>query len=274
MQVLRAMFQTSYTGLKPLHSNTSYQGGFCQFWYLPVEDCAVFPRINPATQALAGEPALKAGKAWFGPIAVPRNTLGFEETPERTRAGIYYKTKVEGLHAGDSETSRVNLENMPYHRYLVVGKMRAGGMYLLVGTTDSPLTFDAAYKSGNGPADTAQSSLAFTTEHISKAYILPGFTADTFAPVDGGAIEGATDMNKKEIIPFENQAVIQIPWTPERAAKFGTFPLVEVYTQEPGEEPQLVAPGGGQILVDFPPPAFTELTVRLGGSPSGFIVIS
>ena len=267
------MFQTSYTGLKPLHTNPTYRGGFCRFWYIPKEKVAVFPRINPATQSLAGEPALKPGAAWFGPIEVPRETLGFEEMGRRTKAGIYYDTKVEGIHPGDSETSRVNLDNMAYHKYLIVGKVRAGGFYMLVGTPSSPLTFNTEYKSGNGPADTAQSSIAFTTSHISKAFILPGFTGDTFSPVDGGAIGGGPNMDKKEIIHFAQQGSIYIPWTAERLAKFGSFPLVEVYTQEPGEEPQLVAPGGGQITVDYPPPAFTEMVVRLGGSPTGFIVL-
>jgi hypothetical protein len=269
------MFQTSYTGITALHNNQSYQGGFCHFYYVPVEGVGVFPRINPATQQLAGEPALKPGYTWYGPIAVPRNTLGFEETPKRIKAGIYYESKVDGIHPGDSELSRINMGNMAYHKYIVVGKMRAGGFYLLVGTTNSPLEFNPGYKSGNGPGEIAQSAISFKTEHKNKAYILPGFTADSFAPVDGGTIDiPISGMNTKEIIPFVDQGTIGIPWTPLRANKFGSFPIVEVYTQEPGEVPQLVAPGGGQIIVDAPPPAFTEMTVRLPGAPTGFVVIS
>jgi hypothetical protein len=268
------MFQTSYTGIKPLQRVFTYVGGFCQFWYIPIEDIAVFPRINAATQMLVSEPSLRQGAAWFGPIEVPRDKLGYEETQKRTKAGPYYETKMEGVHIGDSPESRVNLENMPYHRYLIVGKIRAGGFYNLIGTVDNPCKFNQVFKSGNGPAETAQTAISFNLEHISKAYILPSFAADTISPdiIDGSGGGGTNTMNNKEIIPFNGQPVINIPWTPARQNNFGNFPIVEVWLQEPGEKPFLNI--GGSIETDAPPPAFSELNVRLGGSPSGFIVIS
>lgn len=270
------MFQNSYTGIKPLQRNQTYRGGFCKFWYIPVESINVFPRINPSNQQLIGEPSLVPGAAWFGPIEVPRSKLGFTESFKKVKAGPYYETKLEGIHIGDSPESRVNLENMPYHKYLVVGKVRAGGFYNLFGTTDSPCSFTPDYSSGKGPADTALTQFSFSTEHISKAYILPSFGAASQPPIDGGTNNGGNNnvgcMSQKEIIPFVNQATINIPWTPDRLAKFSTFPIVEVWIQEPGQQPYLNI--GGSIEVDAPPPQFTELSVKLGGSPSGFIVIT
>ena len=267
------MFQTAYTGIVPLQRNTTYDGGFCRFWYIPVEYIETFPRINAANQQLLAEPSLKAGKNWFGPVKVPREKIGYTEELKRQAAGHYYETKLEGIHIGDSPESRVNLENMPYHRYLVVAKVRAGGYYHLIGTTDSPLTFNPVFKTGNGPADTAQTIFQFITEHISKAYILPSFSEDdALEPGGGGGGGETTTMNQKEVITFEDVASVSIPWTPTRSGKFGVFPEIEVYTQEPGEDPKKLI--GGDIVADQPPPAFTELTINMGGSASGFIVLS
>lgn len=268
------MYQTSYTGIVPLQRNYVYDGGFCLFWYIPVEDIDTFPRVSSLSQQLVDEPTLKAGKSWFGPIRVPRDKIGYGEELKRTVAGHYYETKVEGIHIGDTPDSRVNLENMPFHRYLVIGKVRAGGYYHIIGTDNSPCIFNTAFKSGNGPADTSQTAIQFVVDIINKALILPSFNADAIGPgVGGGGGGGDSDMaNQKEIIPFDEQATIAIPWTDTRRGRFGSFPEIEVYIQEEGEVP--IKSMGGSIEADQPPPAFTELTVKLGGNPSGFIVIS
>lgn len=267
------MFQSEFTGLKPLQRNTSYIGGFCRFWYIPVEKIATFPRINATNQQLIAEPTLVAGASWFGPIVVPKNEFGYSEDFDRTKAGPYYKYKVEGLHIGDSPESRVNLENMPYHDYLVVGKQRAGGMYLLLGTDQSPLKFDPGYSSGKGPAETAKTKLGFSTDHISKAYILPSFLSDQLAPADGSNGNGGngTMANQKEIIPFNNVAQVNIPWTNTRNGKFGQMPLIEVWINDGINDPYLF--NGGTFEVDQDPPAMTSLTVKFGQPCTGFIVI-
>lgn len=255
-------------------------GGFCKWWYIPWEDVATFPRINAATQYLSGEPALKVGKSWFGPIEVPRDKFGYAESPKRTKAGPFYEIRVEGVHIGDSPESRVNLENMAYHRYLIVGKVRAGGFYKLFGSKDSWLKFDPDYRSGNGPIDTAQTLLSFYTDHISKAYVMPAFAGNVLAP--GGEEEepgggdpgggGDTTMNQKEIIPFGAGVPTNIVWTPTRQNKFGSFPLIEVWLQDdPLEKPYLHF--GGAVEVDAPPPATTEFFIKPGGNVPGFIII-
>ena len=257
-----------------LHLNKTFKGGFCQFFYIPVEDVEVFPRINGATQILIDEPLLKTGKSWKGPIKVPRDKLGFLETMKTSKAGPWYEIKATGLHTGDSVDSRINLENMPYHRYLVVGKVRFGGFYIILNDSlESWCRFLADFNSGNGPGQAAGTQFSFVTEQITKALILPSFAADTAAAGNGGGGGGGNDsMNQKEIIPFEDSPSISIPWTPTRQGKFGNFPIIEVYLQEDGDVPRLLI--GGNIEADNPPPAFTELTVNIGGNPSGFIVLS
>lgn len=247
-------------------------GGFCKFWYIPVEDIAVFPRVSASSQKLVDEPLLVNGAGWFGPIEVPRDKLGFSELMQSSKAGPSYTTKLEGLHVGDSAESRVNLENMPYHRYVVVGKVRAGGFCIIIGTPRSWCNFLPEYKSGNSTTETAGTSFSFITNHISKPYILPAFLADTISSgigVEGSG--GASTMNKSETIFFENQGMVNIPWTATRQEKFGSFPIVEVWIQELGQKPFLSF--GGNIEVDHPPPAFSELSVKLGGAASGFIIL-
>lgn len=260
-----------------MHRNTAYNGGFCRFWFIPVEEVLVMPRINAATQYLVDEPSIRPGAAWLGPIAVPRDRIGFSEEFKRTAAGHYYVHKIEGIHPGESAESRVNFENLPYHKYLAIGKMRAGGFYCLVGTKDSPLSFNPEFRGGLGPGDIAQNLFSFSTNHISKAYVLPQFTADAIAsglpgngPGDGSG-NGGNTMAQKETIPFQNQPTISIPWTPLRQNRFGNFPIVQVWLIEDGGVPYKA--NAGSIEVDAPPPAFTELTVRLGGNPTGFIEI-
>jgi hypothetical protein len=268
------MFQSSFTGIKPLQRNTAYAGGFCQFYYIPVESIATFPRVNAANQQLTDEPTLVAGAYWFGPITVPKDKLGFSEDFDRVKAGTYWKYKLEGVHIGDSVESRVNIENMVYHKYLLVGKVRAGGFYILIGTVDSPCSFSPPFTTGFGPADTAKTNFVFTTEHISKAYILPSFNADVLAAGAGGNGNGGNEnmANQREIIQFNNSQQVNIPWTNTRQNKFGSMPLVEVWIDDGVNPPYLSM--GGNIEVDAQPPAMTELNVKLGlGAPSGFIVL-
>lgn len=269
------MFQTSYKGIVTLHNNKTFKGGFCQFFYIPIEDVEVFPRINGDTQMLVDEPLLITGKKWYGPIRVPKDKLGFTETMKVSKAGPWYEIKATGMHVGDSVDSRINLENMPYHRYLVAGKVRFGGFYVLLNSSlETWCRFLQEFNSGSGPGSAAGTQFSFITEQITKALIMPEFEADTSAPDDGGNGEGEAGSmpNQKEIIPFSATPSIAIPWTSTRQSKFGNFPIVEVYLQEEDDVPRLLI--GGTIEADNPPPAFSELTVNIGGSPSGFIVIS
>lgn len=234
------------------------------------------PRVNAENQWLIAEPTLQAGYSWFGPIAVPKNEFGFNEDFDRTKAGPYFKYKVEGLHVGDSPESRVNIGNMVFHKYLVVGKQRAGGMYLLLGTVDSPMSFDPDYSSGKGPTDTAKTKIVFSTDHISKGYILPSFDADQLAPGNGGTGNGGNEnmANQKEIIAFNaNVGQVNIPWTNSRNGRFGQMPLVEVWFDD-GVKPYLSSNFGGAIECDQQPPAMSELNVKLGlANLPGFIVL-
>ncbi len=176
------MTQTGYKGIITFHSQLSFTGGFCQWWYTPKENIRVWPAIDCATQYLLAEPTLIAGATWFGPVKVPDGQLGFQEEPQQTKAGIYYKQKVSAFYPGDGPTSRINLENMPYAEFVIVGKMRACGIYLILGNKDYGLTFLPPYKSGEGAKHAAGTELSFLGESLNKALILPAFAAVNTTP--------------------------------------------------------------------------------------------
>jgi hypothetical protein len=102
--------------------------------------------------------------------------LGYEEPIARNAAGMFYKQKVMGFYPGDDAFSRINLGNMPYSEYVLIGKMRAGGFFLMLGTEERGLQFDADYASGNGGISTAGAKFAFSLNALEKGYVLLSFS--------------------------------------------------------------------------------------------------
>jgi hypothetical protein len=171
------MYQTSYKSLEGIaRIKGSYIGGFCKWWYTPIENIASFPAVNPVTQLLNSEPVLQAGKTWYGPITVPESKTGWKEDPQRTKPGISYKQRVEGFNPGLSANNHINLENLIHHQVCIVGKVRSGGFYIILGNDQAGLDIDHNETSGIGSAGMPGTELVFTGEFKNKALILPSFT--------------------------------------------------------------------------------------------------
>lgn len=270
------MQATGYKGITTLSKGLPYRGGICKWYYTPLENIGLWPAVNPLTQYLTAEPILQNGATWYGPVHVPNDTLGYSEKLERGRAGISYNTKIEGNYPGDSADSRVNLENMPYHRFAVVAQMRAGGLFLLIGAPEAGLQFATEYLSGEGATDAAGSKFAFTGNHLYKAFVLPAFAGANTTPAPGssgggsGSSGGTSGANDVEIIPFSNQASITIPWTAGRTARFGSYPMLQVWFTDIAATPQLVQV---PILVDAAPPLQTNFIIDLTGNANGYVII-
>ncbi len=266
------MQQTAYTGIKNLYKGVPYLGGICKFWYIPVEEVASIPVINPANQYLLAEPELKADKVWRGPVPVPDAQLGFTETQDSFAGMPYYKLKLQGQAPGDVPQQRVNIENMAYGQYLVVAKLRAGGFYVLLGSLDSPLDFDAEFTTGPGSGENAKSKIAFTGESNYKALVLTEFQGDESGwvlPCDGGGSSGGG--NDAEIIEITDESSKTVAWTIGRAARFGVFPLVEVYLKD---DTDTYYKADAQPYVDGPPSGgFANMYFNFGGNVNGFILI-
>lgn len=270
------MQQTAYLGITTLSEALPYLGGCCNWYFIPKEDIDVFPAVNPLTQELLAEPTLKTGKNWYGPMLVLNDDIGFEEQQEVTQAGLYYKQKFSGMYAGEGRASRINLENLAYHEMVIVAKLRAGGFFIILGNTETGLDFEHTFNTGGGPLETPGSKIMFTTESLHKALILPNFLGiNSVPPPDGGGSGGGggssdTTANETEVIAFTNESLININWTGSRAARFGSFPLIEVWLEETGYH--YLAPNL-DIRVDAPAPTQSLFTINIGGPATGFIVL-
>lgn len=270
------MFQTGYKGYTTLAKGLPYMGGFCRWYYVDRAQLVSFPAVDPATQYLSAEPPIIG--AWCGPVMVPNDQLGFEETPKRDGAGLYFQHKVAGFHPGDNAASRINQENMHWYEFLVVGKLRAGGMHLLLGSAEHGLQFDATYTSTGKAA--AGSSFTFTGNLLNKGFVLPAFAgtnlipaADAAAGAGGNTGGGLTDSNysqQQETFFYTSEDRIQIEWNAARLARFGAFPVIEVWYTEGGNLRLNNAP---VITVDQAPPLTTLFTITINTPGPGFILI-
>jgi len=260
------MLQTGYKGFTTLAKGLPYNGGFCKWYYADKAQLLHLPAIDPFTQYLKEEPPISG--SWFGPVQVPNDQLGFEETPKRDSAGLYWQHKITGFHVGDNAASRINIENMHFYEFIVVGKMRAGGMYLLIGTPDHGLQFDAAYSSDGKKA--AGNNFTFTANLLNKAFVLPAFSLDKTLPPSDDTGNSDNNMNKTLVFPFdETQTGLQVDWTAENKATYGLYPLIEVWYSEAGELRLYPNP---VITVDAFPPQTTKFTITLNMPGPGVII--
>lgn len=268
------MFQTGYKPLVTLSRLTDYIGGICAWWYTPVQNILTWPAINPLTQDYNAEPTLKDGATWHGPVRVPDSQLVFDEVEKTTAAGRYFEIELSGKHPGDERTSRANLQNMGYHRYVIVAKQRSGGFYLLIGSPQSPLKLLQKYTSDKGGNGTPATTFEFKTEMRHKSPSLSSFLGDnSLAPVvgDGGIVSpdsGAA--NDAETIFFAGVDEVIVSWNDARKARFGAFPEIEVWINDgPGQ----IYKENSSIKVDAQPPATTQFIIQLTGIASGWIVL-
>ncbi len=164
------MFQTGYKGISNIAKTANHFGGICKWWFVPVQHIAIWPSVVAQTQALLHKPTLYDGKQWQGPVAAAKGKLSFDEKPKRTAAGIYYEQRVIGITPGDD---RINFQNLPYHRYIILAQPRTGFYWLVIGTPQSPLFFDADYSTGNHWRETAEADISFKTECRHKAQLVP-----------------------------------------------------------------------------------------------------
>jgi len=222
------MIQTPYVNLTTLSKNLPYNGGLCVFYYTLWENIQTWPTVNPLTQELTAEPVLKTGTSWYGPVKVPNSTLGFSEQPKTASAGIFYEIKVEADHIGDARNNRVNLQNMPYYKYVIVGKLRSGGMFILVGNPNAGLTFTANFNSGVGQMQTAKSEISFSQRSRFKAMVLPSFAGTNSQPAPGGE-SSTVIVSDAEEIPFNETGDTEIIWTTDLQTRFGNYPTIEIW---------------------------------------------
>lgn len=171
------MYQTGYLPLQSIgKAPGDYVGGFCRWWYTPIENILYFPGANPQTQRLINEPILKAGTSWYGPVNVPDEQTGWREKDADNKAGTYYKEEVTGFIPGAETKNHINLGNLAHHRFCVVGKLRAGSFYLIIGNEFAGLRLSHESGSGKGSMDTPGTAITFTGDFDHKAQVLSDFS--------------------------------------------------------------------------------------------------
>ena len=250
----------------------AYTGGFCRWWYTPIQNIAFFPEVDPVTQKLKEEPILKEGTTWYGPVSVPDKRLGWQETLKGSKAGLYYETKVDGVMPGIEANAHANLGNMAYQQFIIVGKLRAGGNLVILGNPLSGLDLTHTTYSGQGANEVGGSTISFSGESIYKSLMLPAFTASSQAPNEDAVyigIEGSYAM--AEIIVFTNQTVVTVLYNSTRRAKYGDMPEIEVWFTITEDGIEKIVKANVEITMDAPPPNQTLFTINLGGVTSGFI---
>lgn len=267
------MYQSGYLGVTAFTKGLQYDAGWCEFYYTPIENIDQWPIVNPETQELSAEPTLKVGASWKGPIRIANQQLGYKEQQQRSPAGISFRIQIDGMYPGDGRASRVNLSNMAYHQYVIVGKQRAGGMFVFVGAPDSGLDFNHEFNTGRGTT-TALTDFIFSGDSLFKPQILPTFGSQASTPMPGGGgssggSSSGDNVNVTEIIEFTAQPSISIPYTEPRKAKFGSMPTIEVWFKS-GLTYQLA---NVPIIVDAAPPDVTVFAIDFFGITDGFIVL-
>lgn len=271
------MRSTGYLSLQALgKSYAPYDGGICRWWYTPRQNIQTFPTIDPITQLLSGEPVLKMGTTWYGPVNVPTSQFGYVESQEKSAAGIYYKRRVEGLIPGSDTNSHINLGNMAYHQYVVAAQLRAGGYFIVLGTDEVGMDFDHNLTTGIGPNATPGSKFSFVDEFKWKPPVLANFAGLNSLPSPGaGALPGSSGaQNAPEIIPFTTTDIattVAIAWNAGRKASFGLMPVIQVWVDNGTGSPQLQP--NALIACDLVPPNTTNFLIDLTGAATGFIVI-
>ena len=241
-------------------------------WYYTLYDnIQTWPTINPLTQELTGEPVLFAGKSWYGPVKVPNSTVGFSEQQKTASAGIFYELKVEADHIGDARNNRVNLQNMPYYKYVIVGKLRAGGMFILLGNPNAGLTFTSNFNSGAGQTQTAKSEISFFQRSRFKAMVLPSFAGTNSQPAPGGTATTIV-VNDAEEIPFNTAADTEIIWTTDLQNRFGNYPTIELWAYDDATSVYYRANFSIEYNTTFSPKKF--IVRNGGGGFTGFIKIT
>lgn len=254
---------TGSAGIAALSSNNIYSAGLCQWWFALHEDVATFPDANE-NQELTTAPTLKAGKSWYGPITVNRHEFGIKEQLKRAAAGIFYQIDLEGYIGGNSRNQERLLQNLPYHRLVVIGQQRAGGLMKFIGGPDSWLLFNFDQDSGKVDGS-AITGVKLTGQQMHKGLVITEFSGvPSIPPITpqnpGGVGGGETSVqNSTEVIMVTNQPSITIAWTQARKDAFGDFPMIQVWFKNGSTwdlanvpiQTDAAAPNQTQFLIDF-----------------------
>jgi hypothetical protein len=243
-----------------------YLGGFSKWYYTFIENISTFPDVDPETQYLATEPTLLPGKTWYGPVTVPKNMVGFVESSVFGKPGHSWKTKFMATQPGSNMNVDVNLDNLIHHQICVIGKLRSGGYWKVIGNKKKGLSLDVESDSGIGNK-AFLNKLTMSFESRYKGPVLTIFSGDnslpaTLPPGLNVTIVKPDSMDvtmNEDFLVDDGDTVIN--WTPEYIARFGEFPDIEAWVEKDGGFDK------ANILIEALGNPPTSYIIHNGGAP-------
>jgi hypothetical protein len=164
------MYQTAYTGiLSGINKGKDTMGGFCTWYFTPVENIDTWPAINPLTQKAVSKPVLKNGAYWYRSNINRQSS--FDEVQKLNAAGHFYEWKFNTQTAGHFP---IIMGNLAYRRFIIIAVARSvPNHWLLIGTQHSPLKFESGFDGGKHWVENALTKILFTGDCRHKALLIP-----------------------------------------------------------------------------------------------------
>ncbi len=175
------------------------RGGPCRVFAIPIEDCSVFPDLNPATQTITANIQLVPGKDWlFFELTNPSKVFK-EEGQVNAAVGLFYNQTVSGLLTGQDIGNHVTVENLTRHRFIVICIERTTGITYLVGKPKAGAFLSVKYESKTN----TNTELVFALQSRHRAYIYEGLLPDEVI-----AGNGLIDSTNEELIDSDGEVLI------------------------------------------------------------------
>lgn len=162
--------------MKPLYSDLSYRtglhkAGIKHLQITPREWLAEDPAIDFATGQVLNTPTLKEGKFWLL-LQLTRKSYEFNEVPEGSKSGDFYKITVGGLLNTSNAAIQQVLETIRYSELVMIVNSKYDSKRKIIGNTQMGLRMRITHTEKNAPDSEEKVQLDFIaeTEGLSPYY--------------------------------------------------------------------------------------------------------
>lgn len=250
-------------------------GGLSRIIFFKIEDVQTWPELDPVTGVITTNLVLREGASFFTFEATNRDNV-LEESSQSGNAGPYIEISVRGKLAGNSENAIMSLDAMKHHQFALLVTDKNGEMRL-IGDEDSGADMAFSYTSSDGDGS-RMNIIRWNWEHSRRA---PIYCSDEIVINDvifeiencgcsggSGGSGGGSGLN--EVVPFENEPTLVLPWNAERITRFGDAGVFNVYIAEGGvlRRTEMI-----EVIADDDENP-TSYSFDFGGPATGVIIIS
>lgn len=182
------------TDLKKLPINVS---GLCQFLYVPVDEVAQFPEVDPVNNTALSPVVLKAGRNWRTLKGIDKGQA-LSIAPKSDTGGDYIESAATAFHPDSDVLSESQFFKLKQFDYLLMLKER-NGMIRIIGNEYAGAQFSYDYTSGEASSQRGH-NLSFNWQSIFPPLIYNPYPAPetqidpamdkytkslNFTPIDG-----------------------------------------------------------------------------------------